>query len=112
MEKLKKFIWATVYNGKKGETYLETRMQIYPPDLDSVIQAILRCNYQAYSLYRCHSVEILLIPLEDTGWNWNEERDVLMPHWFTERQMPPSFASRRTKNRIIVDSNNSGLSES
>ena len=123
VEKVKEFIHATVYNGKKGETYVETRIRIYkdmktktssrvPPDPDSVIQAIFRCHYQAYCWYRCHLVELPLIPLEDNGWKWDEERDVLMPHWFTGRQMPPSFASRRTKNRIIVDSENSGESES
>ena len=39
---------------------------------------------------------------QDDSWKRDEERDVLMPHWFTGRQMPPSFPSRRTKNRIIV----------
>ena len=61
MDECKEFVRTVFYNGKAGDSYLQTRIKIYdrqpakskstmsiPPDEDSCEQHILRCHHRAY----------------------------------------------------------------
>ena len=77
----KEFIRRVLYNGNPGESYLETRIQIYvnqpisskstltiPPDEDSCTQLILRSHFQAYIWSHYNEYIIPEVNPCDHGW--------------------------------------------
>ncbi|XP_065053639.1 uncharacterized protein LOC135682604 [Rhopilema esculentum] len=108
IDNVKEFIRTVVYSGKVGESYVETRIQLYkemkskssssiPPDPDSVKQAIRRANYQVFHWVRCCEVNIETVSFENHGWKWDKEKQVVVPIWFKGKQLPPSLSTSRKK---------------
>ena len=90
---IEKFIQTVCYAGRIDESLVETRVRLYekqkvktsqslPADPDSMKQAILRINYQMYYWKRSDQAIVDEIPLEENGWNVDEESNSETPIWF------------------------------
>ena len=90
---IEKFIQTVCYAGRIDESLVETRVRLYekqkvktsqslPADPDSMKQAILRINYQMYYWKRSDQAIVDEIPLEENGWNVDEESNSVTPIWF------------------------------
>ena len=113
LEDCKEFIRTVLYNGKVGESYLETRIRIYvdqpiaskstltiPPGEDSCTKHILQAHYQAYIWNHC---ECWMIPDIDSQKNgWKKSDGTLTPVWFDGPQFPPSV-SNKSKRKAARD---------
>lgn len=115
IEYAKKFIQTVVYSGKDDEDYLATRIRLYqnlkskssmpiPPDPDSVVQVIKRVHLQVYQWLRCCIPWIDTLPLDENGWNVDEEGSeiVIKPKWFTGSQLPPSAQKTKKQKKTLV----------
>ena len=88
------FVRTVCYSGNKGESLVETRVRLYqkqkvkgsqslPADPDSMKQAVLRMNHQLYYWIRSHLTSVEIIPLDENGWEVDEETNQVYPVWFT-----------------------------
>jgi hypothetical protein len=54
-------------------------------------QAILRINHQLYYWLRSHVAWIDEIPIDDNGWEVNEDTNQVYPVWFTGMSIISSY---------------------
>ena len=106
-----KFIYETIYSGKRGDDLVTTRIRQYDkvrvkttqsiiPDPGSIKHLIQRANMVAYYLKPFSSPVIEKIDPCESGW-LREENGCLIPLWYLGPQMPADIqAVRRRGERI------------
>ena len=108
IDDLKEFVRTVMYAGKKHDTYLETRIQLYqqrkekssitlPPDPDSLLQACKRAQFQTQIWLQCGKVTMRIPSPQDYGWIWDEEKKAMVPIWFTGAQLPICLTKKSRK---------------
>ena len=116
IEDLKKFVQTIIYNGKKDESYLETRIRLcrqqkentslsFPPHPDSLLQALKRAQLQ--TLVWCHGnmSQIKHFNPNLYGWKWDSHINSMAPLWFVGPQLPPALckSDQKKKNPTSMD---------
>ena len=101
------FIHETIYNGKRGDDLVTTRMRQYDklpvkttqsiiPDPESLRHLIQRANMAAYYLKAFSSPVIEKIDPCESGWLRNEN-GCLLPLWYHGLQMPAAIRAVRRR---------------
>ena len=102
-----KFIHETIYNGKRGDDLVTTRIRQYDklrvkttqsiiPDPESIRHLIQRANMAAYYMKAFSSPVIEKIDPCESGW-LREENGCLIPFWYRGPQMPASIRAVRRR---------------
>ena len=108
------FIRRFIYNGKKGEDLVDTRIRMYkeqvkkkssalPPDPNSIRYDILRKHHQAFVWKRCLNDIIEPLPLSENG--WKVCNDIVLPIWYECSQLPPHIGKRDKPRPTAVPEN-------
>ena len=119
---LKKFVQTVMYSGQTSETYVNTRIRLYqqqtqntslnlPPDPSSLLQALKRSQLQVYIWKRRGEINIEDVDPLCYGWQFDKIKNMLMPIWFTGKQLPPSLCKpdRTIRKKVCDESGNSDL---
>ena len=98
----KQFFQKIVYNGEKGESYIETRVRMYQkqkvkssegiiPDENSTLQHLKRCWLQCYIWCHCTEKQIDFPPIDET-FGWRQNDGFIQPLWYSCSQFPPDLS--------------------
>ena len=80
-----------------------------PPDPDSVTQTIKRVNFQIKISLQSLNQNITFPSSEQNGWEWCDEKLIMVPISFTRSQLPPTVTKR--SHRVKVTKKNVYLSD-
>ena len=101
IEDNKEFIRSELYDGNEKKSYINTRVKIYkdlkqkslltlPPDSDSVTKAIKRVYLQIKRCLQSLKQNLTFPACEKNGWKLCDDNLIMVPVWFTGRQLPPT----------------------
>ncbi len=110
LQAAKEFFQTIMYNGKKDESFIETRVCMYKkqkvkssegiiPDENSALQHIKRSWLQCYIWCHCN-VNQIDFPVIDETFGWRQNDGFIQPLWFSCSQFPPELRDNNERTEV------------
>ena len=114
--KAEKFVQTFMYNCKKDESYLESRIRVFKqqkeetslsllPNPHSLLQALKRAQLLTLVWCQCNMMQIKHFNPELYGWKCYSRITSMVPAWFVGPQLPSALckSDRKRKNPTSMD---------